>query len=83
MEKIKVPCDLRGFDKLTPNEYNVARLYARGLAAREIASLMCRSVKTTETHMRNAWVKLGIHGTPEFRTCCALYFCEIVQRPAL
>lgn len=46
---------------LTPRETTVVAYVARGLSGKEIARLMCISVKTVENHRTNIMTKLAIH----------------------
>ena len=50
----------RGFS-LTDREVEVLRYIARGLAKKEISSLMNLSVRTVDAHVRNIMEKLSIH----------------------
>lgn len=57
---------LRGHDDglfadLTPREFETLRYLARGMAKREIASIMGVSVKTIEKHTTNLMAKLDVH----------------------
>ena len=51
--------------ELTRRESEVAHLAARGLASSDIANRLCLSVRTVETHLARAYVKLGIGGRGE------------------
>jgi DNA-binding CsgD family transcriptional regulator len=48
-------------DELTPQEFQVAQLLARGGTTRETAARLYLSPKTVEFHLRNAYDKLGVH----------------------
>lgn len=50
---------------LTPREREVLKLIAEGYTNRQIASLLCLSIKTVETHRTNLMAKLGIHDRTE------------------
>ena len=50
----------RGVDSLTPGELRVAQRAAEGLTNREIAEDLFVTIKTVETHLANAYGKLGI-----------------------
>lgn len=50
---------------LTPREQEVLRLFGRGMARAEVASSLCRSVKTVDGHRERIMKKLGIHSGPE------------------
>jgi DNA-binding CsgD family transcriptional regulator len=50
---------------LTPREREVAALAAAGLPSPEIARQLVISVRTVETHLTNAFGKLGIHRRSE------------------
>ena len=45
---------------LTPSEFEVLHLIGQGLSSQEIAKLLCRSIKTIETHRFNIRVKLNL-----------------------
>lgn len=49
---------------LTRREREVARLAAGGLPSQAIATRLCLSVRTVETHLARAYLKLGITGRP-------------------
>ena len=51
------------YDTLTDREREVLQLVAEGYTSREIAELLCVSVKTVETHRAHLTEKLGIRGT--------------------
>lgn len=46
---------------LTRRELDVVRLAAEGLSAREIGASLFIGVRTVETHLASAYLKLGIH----------------------
>lgn len=46
---------------LTRRERDVVRLAAEGLTAREIGAKLFIGVRTVETHIASAYLKLGIH----------------------
>jgi DNA-binding CsgD family transcriptional regulator len=50
-----------GADALTPSERRVAQLAASGLSTPEVAQQLFVTVNTIETHLRDAYLKLGIH----------------------
>jgi len=50
-----------GGEALTPSELRVARAVAAGQANRAIAADLVVSVRTVETHLANAYRKLGVH----------------------
>ena len=56
---------LAGTSALTPSEHRVARLAAEGLGNRPIAQRLFLSRRTVETHLTNAYRKLGIRGRDE------------------
>ena len=47
-------------NKLTPSEFEVLHLIGQGHSSQEIANLLCRSIKTIETHRFNIRVKLNL-----------------------
>jgi DNA-binding NarL/FixJ family response regulator len=49
------------FDTITIREKEVLKLLAEGYQNKEIADLLCISVKTVETHRANLMDKLGLH----------------------
>lgn len=51
--------------RLTPSELRILRLLAGGLAPKDIAVDMGRSVYTIQTHIQNLTEKLGCHGRAE------------------
>jgi DNA-binding NarL/FixJ family response regulator len=50
---------------LTSREREILQLIAEGLSTKEIASHVCLSIKTVETHRRNIMEKLNIHSIAE------------------
>jgi DNA-binding NarL/FixJ family response regulator len=48
------------FDRLSPREREVLQLIAEGKATKEVAAMLCVSIKTAETHRRNLMDKLHI-----------------------
>ncbi|MBE6812115.1 MAG: hypothetical protein E7523_04455 [Ruminococcaceae bacterium] len=48
-------------DKLTPTEFNVAMLAARGAANSDIADILNISVHSVRTHLRNIFNKLNVY----------------------
>jgi len=54
-----------GLGSLTPREYQVAQLAARGLGNREIAQRLFITRKTVEAHMRNIFRKLDVTAREE------------------
>jgi len=51
--------------ELSPRERQVARLAAEGRTAREIAGLLFIGQRTVETHLANAYAKLGVRSKVE------------------
>jgi DNA-binding CsgD family transcriptional regulator len=52
--------ELRGRDALTPSERRIALLASEGRSNREIAQALFVTVRTVETHLTHAYMKLGI-----------------------
>lgn len=50
------------WDTLTPREREILKLVAEGNKSKEIADLLCISVKTVERHRANLMKKLDVHG---------------------
>lgn len=57
--------------ELTRREREVAVLAARGMASPAIASRLCLSVRTVETHLARVYSKLGIGGRAELASALA------------
>ncbi len=55
----------RGIEKLSLRELEVLNLLGQGMSNKRIASLLCRSVKTIETHRYRISRKLNIGNGPE------------------
>jgi DNA-binding NarL/FixJ family response regulator len=53
--------DARLTDKLTVREHEVIRYLASGATAREIGAQLHISPRTVESHIFNAYRKLGVH----------------------
>jgi DNA-binding NarL/FixJ family response regulator len=51
--------------RLSPREREVVQLLSEGQSTRDIASLLCLSVKTVESHRRNVMQKLNIDSIAE------------------
>jgi DNA-binding CsgD family transcriptional regulator len=56
---------LRGRDALTPSERRVAELAAAGRSNAQIAAHLIVGRRTVETHLSNAYRKLGVHSRRE------------------
>jgi DNA-binding CsgD family transcriptional regulator len=50
---------------ITPKEREVLKFIADGLSSKEIASRMCISFYTVQTHRKNMLAKVGAKNTPE------------------
>ncbi len=53
------------FSALSPREREVLQLLAEGKSTKEIAALLCVSIKTVETHRQQIMSKLDIHSVAE------------------
>ena len=47
-------------NSLTPSEFEVLHLIGAGHSSQQIAGLLCRSIKTIETHRYNIRIKLNL-----------------------
>jgi len=47
-------------EDLTEREWEILRLLVEGLSNKEIASALCITVNTVETHLRHIYEKLGV-----------------------
>ena len=54
-----------GYDSLSDREKQVLKLLAEGQSNKEIADLLCLSIKTVMAHRANIMEKLGIHNRVE------------------
>jgi DNA-binding NarL/FixJ family response regulator len=54
-----------GLPSLSPREYQVLQLLARGQAVKEIARHLCLSVKTVSTFRARVLKKLGLHNNAQ------------------
>lgn len=59
----KLPESVR--DRLTSREREIVQLLAEGKSSKEVASSLCISVKTAETHRANIMRKLQLHSVSE------------------
>jgi DNA-binding NarL/FixJ family response regulator len=59
-----------GADALSEREREVARLVARGLLSKEIASQLDLSTRTVEKHRARILARLGLHDTPTLVRWC-------------
>lgn len=80
-----VPCPLRGecrydgivcrpsFDhSMSPAELRVMELLYHGRSESDIAGILCLSILTVRTHIRNALRRLGLHSRAEFMRYAAI-----------
>jgi DNA-binding NarL/FixJ family response regulator len=51
--------------KLSPREREVVQLLGEGKTTKEVATMLCVSVKTAETHRSNIMSKLSLHSIAE------------------
>jgi DNA-binding NarL/FixJ family response regulator len=56
------------WDTLTPRERGILKLVAEGNTNKEIADLLCISVRTAEKHRANLMKKLGLHDVTSLTT---------------
>jgi DNA-binding NarL/FixJ family response regulator len=61
--RVEVPESVR--DRLTSREREIVQLLAEGKSSKEVASSLCISVKTAETHRANIMRKLQLHTVSE------------------
>jgi DNA-binding NarL/FixJ family response regulator len=50
----------QSINTLTPSEFEILHLIGQGHSSQEIANLLCRSIKTIETHRFNIRIKLNL-----------------------
>ncbi len=62
-QRAKVPEEIR--DRLTSREREIVQLLAEGKSSKEVATSLCISVKTVETHRANIMHKLQLHTVTE------------------
>lgn len=53
--------------RLTPTEFDVARMVVQGLTSREVAESMFVSTRTVEAHVRHIYRKLGVNSRRQLR----------------
>lgn len=63
MRSSELPTSIR--DRLTSREREIVQLLAEGKSSKEVASSLCISVKTAETHRANIMRKLQLHTVSE------------------
>ena len=63
---------------LTAQERQVARLAREGLSSPDIGARLFRSPRTVEWHLRNAFIKLGIHSRRELTDVLSSSGSELV-----
>jgi DNA-binding NarL/FixJ family response regulator len=63
MRATEMPTTIR--DRLTTREREIVQLLAEGKSSKEVASSLCISVKTAETHRANIMRKLQLHTVSE------------------
>jgi DNA-binding CsgD family transcriptional regulator len=71
-----------GFGALTASERRIVRLAMEGRSNPEIAQALFLSVKTIETHLSNAYVKLDLSGAGARRRLAALVEKDDADRSA-
>jgi DNA-binding CsgD family transcriptional regulator len=67
---------LAGIDALTASEQRVANLAASGVSNREIAQQLFVTVNTVESHLRHAYLKLGVHSRGELPAALSAELAE-------
>ncbi|MGE4309119.1 helix-turn-helix transcriptional regulator [Bacteroides sp.] len=60
---------------LSPAEWRVAEEYCKGLADKEVADKLCRSIWTTKSQKKTIYKKLGISNSTEL----LLYMISLVS----
>jgi DNA-binding NarL/FixJ family response regulator len=55
----------RSIDGLSPRESEVLQLIAEGYSSKQIAEILCLSIKTVQTHRLNLMSKLDLHNRAE------------------
>lgn len=64
-QKVKVTSNPEKSERLTPTEFEVLRLIAKGYTSPEIAKMTNRSASTVPVHVRNIYRKLSVHSRGE------------------
>jgi DNA-binding CsgD family transcriptional regulator len=75
------PRPQRGIDSLTESELNVAHLVATGATNRAVAQRLFLSPHTVNSHLRNAFAKLGIRSRTELSRFINAHHEPVVDEP--
>ena len=75
------PRPQRGIDSLTDSELKVAHLVAAGATNRAVAQRLFLSPHTVNSHLRNAFAKLGIRSRTELSRFISAHHEPVVDEP--
>jgi DNA-binding CsgD family transcriptional regulator len=75
------PRPQRGIDSLTDSELKVAHLVAAGATNRAVAQQLFLSPHTVNSHLRNAFAKLGIRSRTELSRFIEAHHEPVVDEP--
>ncbi|MGO8936818.1 MAG: helix-turn-helix transcriptional regulator [Mycobacterium sp.] len=75
------PRPQRGIDSLTDSELKVAHLVAAGARNRAVAQRLFLSPHTVNSHLRNAFAKLGIRSRTELSRFISAHHEPVVDEP--